>query len=222
MVASPREVAAIKSPGSLLLALTSAWLVVASGCSPASPDALLLVLTTRNDRVLLLNMQPPASTLDMSAAFPGIHLRQVDAPASTPHPFLFVSIAPGNREVFALFPDGAASNLSRHAAADYSPSLSPNGRMVAFLSERDHRPADPLPIEGPCAQCDVYVVNVDGTDLKRLTNFGMRISRPMWTNDNSVVYSVERRRQLCWPVFWPDLPDEHGNRPDEADQSRRR
>ena len=64
-------------------------------------------------------------------------------------------------EVFAVGIDGKRVNLSRSFARDAGPSVSPNGKLVAFASNR-----------GPGVA--VYVVGIDGTHLRRVSPFLFR------------------------------------------------
>jgi Tol biopolymer transport system component len=61
-------------------------------------------------------------------------------------------------EVFAVGIDGKRVNLSRSFARDAGPSVSPNGKLVAFASNRG-------------AGVAVYVVGIDGTHLRRVSPF---------------------------------------------------
>jgi hypothetical protein len=61
-------------------------------------------------------------------------------------------------EVFAVGIDGKRVNLSRSFARDAGPSVSPNGKLVAFASNRGSGVA-------------VYVVGIDGTHLRRVSPF---------------------------------------------------
>jgi Tol biopolymer transport system component len=50
-----------------------------------------------------------------------------------------------------------------------SPSFSPDSKQIAFLSSTEGAPLAEAPYSKP-DDVDMYVVNVDGTDLTRLTN----------------------------------------------------
>src|SRR5436190_567833 len=75
---------------------------------------------------------------------------------------LFSSLAPRAWDVYVADVEGnKAKRLTDHAALDYNASHSPDGKRVAFVSERDGNP-------------ELYVINRDGTGLKRLTDdFGL-------------------------------------------------
>jgi Tol biopolymer transport system component len=59
-------------------------------------------------------------------------------------------------------------NLSIHPANDSFPAWSPDGRWIAFVSDRD----DPLG--------EIYVVRTDGTGLRRLTHNHRAEAQPAW------------------------------------------
>ncbi len=60
-----------------------------------------------------------------------------------------------------------------------SPAWSPDGKQIAFLSNRD-------------GDWDVYVINTDGTGLRRLTDNTARDASPDWSPDGKkIVYESE-------------------------------
>jgi TolB protein len=80
---------------------------------------------------------------------------------------MFVSDRSGNWEIYSMNADGTKPrNLTRNPANDAGISgligfaLSPNGRKIAFASTRDTRDE-----QNP----DMYVMNADGTGVRRLT-----------------------------------------------------
>jgi len=71
----------------------------------------------------------------------------------------FVSTSPfGDLDIFSVNVDGTGlKNVSNHPGGDYRPAWSPDGDRMAFISTRD-------------GNAEVYVINVDGTDARRLTD----------------------------------------------------
>jgi Tol biopolymer transport system component len=63
-----------------------------------------------------------------------------------------------NGEIYRLDRDGRRVDLSKSPALDVDPAVSPNGRLVAFSSNRGGRVA-------------VYTVRIDGTGLRRVSSF---------------------------------------------------
>jgi TolB protein len=77
----------------------------------------------------------------------------------------FVSARGGNSEIYRMDADGRNPiRLTHHPNDDYHPSVSPDGKQLAF--DRNHR--------------GVYIMNADGGDIRQLTDFG---ARPDWSPD---------------------------------------
>ena len=73
----------------------------------------------------------------------------------------FTSERDGNFEIYAVNPDGSAPvNLTNNPTQDTHPAWSPDGRHLAFVSLR-----------GGTAS-DIYVMNADGSDVRRITHRG--------------------------------------------------
>ena len=67
-------------------------------------------------------------------------------------------------------------NLTKDEADDLGPSWSPDGSMLAFVSDRSGSP-------------QIYVVGVDGSGLQRLTFVGRYNTGPDWGPSGKIVYS---------------------------------
>ena len=83
------------------------------------------------------------------AAFPGINGRIACA-----------SNRSGNFDIWTFDPNGTELNpinLTNHPANDGKPRYSPDGRQIAFESNRDGRQS-------------IYIMNADGTNVRRVTN----------------------------------------------------
>jgi TolB protein len=98
---------------------------------------------------------------------------------------LTVSTRAGNADVFLVNPNtGDALNLTCHEAADGFPAWSPDGRRIAFVSDRFGGTAN------------VFVMDADGENVRRLTNAtrdaGVKCSKPSWSGDGGeIAYARE-------------------------------
>jgi TolB protein len=80
---------------------------------------------------------------------------------------------PGNREIYIMTADGLnARVLSPTGGNSREPSFSPDGQWVAFTAYYDHL--------GDETGCEIYIMRVDGTDLRRVTNNDYCDSQPRW------------------------------------------
>jgi Tol biopolymer transport system component len=105
--------------------------------------------------------------------------------STTPVPGGFsFSTSPGgdDDEVFASNADASIVNQLTNTGLgidDYASAYSPDGRQIAFVSERDN-PAS-----------DLYVMNSDGSDVRRLTFDNLTEKKPAWSPDGTqLVYSA--------------------------------
>ena len=82
---------------------------------------------------------------------------------------LITTVRTGDTEVFAINTvTGDASNLTRNPnSEDRYPCWSPNGTRVAFISDRDGTP-------------NLYVMNADGSNLKRIVTSKSVCYMPSW------------------------------------------
>src|SRR5437867_688601 len=69
--------------------------------------------------------------------------------------------------------------------AAYQPSWSPDGTRIAIAGD---------PVDQSCYGLDLYVVNVDGSGLTRLTNSVFWEGRPVWSPDGSKIAFMRATR----------------------------
>lgn len=81
--------------------------------------------------------------------------------------------------------------------ADTSPSISPDGSQVAFMSQRE-------------GNWDIYVINIDGSNLRRITTDAADDGLPIWSPDGQAIAFVSNRGGP-WAV-WAMTPNGSGQR----------
>ena len=86
-----------------------------------------------------------------------------------------------NNEIYMIRADGTGlKKLTNHPAEDVHPVWSPDGRKIAFASERD-------------GNRQIYVMNADGTNLVRLMSNRWYDDYPAWSPDGSqIAFSSDR------------------------------
>ncbi len=90
-----------------------------------------------------------------------------------------------NSEVFLADSAGhGAINLSNDPAFDGWPSWSPDGRWLAFASNR-----------GPGTAYRIYVMRPDGSDVRLVADTRGRATSPIWSRDGASLYFTN-----CWRV----------------------
>jgi Tol biopolymer transport system component len=95
----------------------------------------------------------------------------------------FYSDRDGNPEIYTIQAGGSQPRrLTNEPAFDDSPSLSPDGRQIVFLTARH----DPNP-RFPNLKYEIYVMNVDGSNPRRLTNTEAAEDHPAWSPDGSKI-----------------------------------
>ena len=100
----------------------------------------------------------------------------------------FASDRDGNGEIYVMTLDGAhLRNLTRHPSIDTAPSWSPDGRQIVFASNR-RRFFEEF---GESSGTDIYVMNADGSDVRRLTG---RHGAPDWESDTNPCWSPDGKR----------------------------
>jgi dipeptidyl aminopeptidase/acylaminoacyl peptidase len=83
-------------------------------------------------------------------------------------------------DVWSMRPDGSSPvNLTADsAAADWMPSWRPDGRKLAFMSNRV-TPTNP----GPDPDYEIFVMNADGSGVRQLTANALDDETPSWSPD---------------------------------------
>ena len=87
----------------------------------------------------------------------------------------------------------ALTQLTNDPASDIQPVFSPDGKRVAFASNRS-------------GSWEIYVVDLDGNPLRQVTQGGGDSMHPSWSRDGSqLVYSCRSDRSRQWDMWIVDL-----------------
>jgi hypothetical protein len=90
-------------------------------------------------------------------------------------------------------PDGTNATFLTSDTGDRAPAASPDGAQIALMSNRG-------------GSWDLYVMNADGSELRRLTNDPARDTSPIWSPDGQWIAFVSDREAGKW-FIWVIKPD---------------
>jgi Tol biopolymer transport system component len=108
-------------------------------------------------------------------------------------------------------PFGKATNLTSHPSGNFRPAFSPDGKRIAFTSDRD-RPVASNPFFPFVRQRegDIYVMDLDGKNLRRLTDSPNWNGSPAWSPDGGTIYFYSGRNRQTSPPQSPILSQKGG------------
>jgi TolB protein len=111
---------------------------------------------------------------------------------------VYESSVSGNWEIYEMSPGGASNDgvgikpLTDSPSLDRMPSVSPDGRYVAFISDRG-------------GNYDVYRMNRDGSEVVRLTSTDQAEIHPYWSPDSmSIVYNSRVPGEPLYAIWMMD------------------
>ena len=103
---------------------------------------------------------------------------------------VFSSDRDGNREIYVMDADGNnQQRLTENDFYDSFPSWSPDGKRIVFVSERDGHFIGEFGLS-----YEIYVMDADGKNTRRLTNNRKSEWAPSWSPDGKwIVFSADRK-----------------------------
>jgi len=108
---------------------------------------------------------------------------------------VFVAERDGNREIYTMDTNGNnQTNLTNNAADDNTPSCSPDGTKIAFLSNRDG------------GMYELYVMNSNGSNVTKITNNSnnqISFSRAGWSSDGTKI-AFTSNKEGAWAIYTMD------------------
>jgi len=166
-----------------------------------APDASGLVLTTYRYRsrpwlFALKRGGQPSGRLFQSLPDSTRFYRGVYDPSGTR--LAIVGSVDGVSEIFTATNGGGLKRLTKDRYIDVGPSWSPDGRQIAFVSDRTGGP-------------QIYVMNADGSGVRRLTFDGSYNTSPAWSPDGEwIAFETRINSQFdIWkvrPTGGPSIP----------------
>ena len=157
-----------------------------------SPDRRKLVFITKlvhtsRWELWIQNLEGGKQVLPISSSY-------VSSPAFAPDEtrVAFSSRAEGrvDSDLFVMDIGGSkARNVTRHPGIDTSPTWSPTGQQIAFISDRSGSP-------------QLWIIDSDGSNLQRLVSEGGHCDSPDWSPDGRfVTYSWQARGRWKHDIY---------------------
>ena len=110
----------------------------------------------------------------------------VDAQAQ----IVFMSHRDGNPEIYVMDADGGnPRRLTDNRGWDFAPSWSPDGKRIAFVSDRDGH----VHVKHGWSTNEIYVMNADGSNPQNLTDNPFDDRSPSWSPDGERIVFTSAR-----------------------------
>jgi len=121
---------------------------------------------------------------------------------STPPLLAFVSDRNGNKDIYVMNIDGSGLvQLTDSPADDSFPAWSPDGKRIAFVSNRNYRDGNGYSL----FETDIYIMDVDGSNLVQLTNDPSFNTTPTWSSDGHRIAFVSNRDGKIPSIYVIDI-----------------
>ena len=173
-------------PKWLYTVLSIAIILLLVGCGKAATSTPLPSAT--EPPVTTANPIPATATLAaVTELSPTVTPTSSPAPTSLPPAqtsaglVVFYSERDGDADIYLMNPDGSQQRpITANEVDDMAPSWSPDGKLIAFESDRD----DPNPRACfPSCNYNLYLMNADGSDQRRLTDLPGAEWHANWSPD---------------------------------------
>jgi TolB protein len=141
--------------------------------------------STRNGNAEIYRAHPDGSGLERLVEDPAYDGQAALSPDG--RTLAFVSSRSGQADIWLMdVANRKVRNLTQHTGGDFRPAWSPDGQWLAFSTDRDsknpHYPKNDFVIRH---STEIYVVKLDGTELRRVTNDGEFAGSPAWSPDGN-------------------------------------
>ena len=116
---------------------------------------------------------------------------------------IFVSHRDGNMEIYVMDAGGGNQRrLTENRGDDWSPSWSPDGKRIIFVSDRDGHP-DVIP---GWFTSEIYVMDADGGNPQNLTNTPLLDDKsPSWSpNGKRIAFMSRRKGNFTFGIYVMD------------------
>ncbi|MBU0492365.1 MAG: VCBS repeat-containing protein [Chloroflexi bacterium] len=185
-----------------------ALLTLVAGCTTATTSTAVPPTVAETRVPPTASPAPPAATATPPPSAP---TTMPPAPDSAGGVLAFYSERDGNGEIYVMNADGSDQRrLTFNNADDFTPVWSPDGKLIAFTSDRD----DPKPRTCfPNCTYQIYVMNADGAEQgsgnqQRLTNLPHGADHPAWSPDGTMLsFDADPEGDGSWVIYVINVPE---------------